>query len=251
MSSSSGVGARSTVPMTARRTLPWPMRSATFGPTPRFSSAARCAARSMRPAAVGIGDDGRDALREERLALLKAFACQPLGGVGMDVDETGRNDAVGGVDRPNGLRLGDSADRADRTDSSAGNADVGAEPGIARAVEHPAATDQQVERPGRLRVLSRGDTNGGERCHPGGQDGRRATVRARHRAILQAHVAPVRQAPRAPRRATQRFQWSEPLRRLITATKNSARYRTQSAASLDVRPSSNVRGPEVPRGPAR
>ena len=60
----------------------------------------------------------------------------------MDVDEAGGHVASRGVDHPVG---GGVRERPERGDAAVADPDVGPEPGIARAVEDPAAADEQVE----------------------------------------------------------------------------------------------------------
>ena len=61
-------------------------------------------------------------------------------GVGVHVDEAGREHQPGGVDDPTGGRW--PRPRADRRDPAAGNRDVGADPRCAGAVDHVAAPEQ-------------------------------------------------------------------------------------------------------------
>ena len=112
-----------------------------------------------RAAAVGIDEHRRQALREQRLAVLQLLGRQPAAGVRVHVDEARRDVAIAGVDH----RLGGGvAERSHRANAIAGDADVGAIPGIAGAVEHAAVANQDVEL---LRRLSgrRGDASSDER----------------------------------------------------------------------------------------
>ena len=54
----------------------------------------------------------------------------------MDIDEAGRDDQAGGVDAERGIRVGQRTDRGDRV---ASDADVGVEPGAARAIDDACA----------------------------------------------------------------------------------------------------------------
>ena len=81
------------------------------------------------------------------------------------VDEARRDDEVGGIDA--GLRLA-AIEPADRGDAIAGDADVGAIPRRAAAIDHAAIGDQQIERvnSGRRRRNARlaGDQHPGDTC---------------------------------------------------------------------------------------
>ena len=95
-----------------------------------------------RAAAVGIRDDGGDPLRDERLALMQRGGPEPVAGMRVDVDEPGRDDAIAGVDdagRGRGRKLPDGRDAV------AGDADVGAQPGVARAIHDAGVANQDVE----------------------------------------------------------------------------------------------------------
>ena len=102
-----------------------------------------------RPAAVGIDEHGGEALREQRLPVLQLFGREAAAGVRVDVDEARRDVAIGGVDH--GLRRGVAAATPSRAMRSPRDADVGAIPGIAGAVEDAPVADQDVELLRRLR----------------------------------------------------------------------------------------------------
>ena len=109
-----------------------------------------------RAAAVRIDEHRGEPLREERLGVLRLLGREAAAGVGVDVDESRCDVAVGRVDR--GLCRG-VAERPHRRDAVAANANVGAVPGIAGAIEYPAVANQDVEL---LRCLCRDAGDGDE-----------------------------------------------------------------------------------------
>ena len=90
----------------------------------------------------------RDALVE--LRLVGRIDEQLEVGVGVHVDEAGADEQPVGIDH-SGRGLGRKS--SDRSDTAAGDADVGGEPRIAGPVDDPAAANQQVEHRALLLVL--------------------------------------------------------------------------------------------------
>ena len=80
-----------------------------------------------RSAAVRIRDDGGDALREERLPLAERLARESFGGVRVDVDEPGSDDAVAGIDD---RACAGPRKPAHGSDGAPAYADVGTQPWI-------------------------------------------------------------------------------------------------------------------------
>ena len=111
-------------------------------------------------------------------------------GVGVDVDEAGRDDQAGGVDRPRAA--GDRGKRADRGDAAVLDRDVGRRAGAPGAVDHLTAGDQQVVARRRLRRAGHGAAETRQK-----QDARRlaASGRVHHRDWRDA--AQDRRQPRA------------------------------------------------------
>ena len=94
-------------------------------------------------ATVGVADDGRDALREQRPAVTKFGPCQTLERMRVNVEEARRHHAILRVH--DGGRCG-AGQRADGDDAIAADADVRPPPRVARPIEHPPVLDQDVER---------------------------------------------------------------------------------------------------------
>src|SRR5690606_25993743 len=103
-------------------------------------------------AAVLVDDDRRDALRDEvrRRAAARVRVAQPAAlaaavvRVRVDVDGARRDDLAARVDRARGARAR-RGEPADRGDAPVADADVRVEPGVARAVQHVPAGDEDVE----------------------------------------------------------------------------------------------------------
>ena len=93
-------------------------------------------------------DLGRDTLRD--LADDPAIASeQGLAGVALDVDESGADDQPLGIDPLLRRRVFQYSRRRDPRDPAVFECDVAVEPGVAGAVDHPAAEDHDVEGTGR------------------------------------------------------------------------------------------------------
>ena len=95
-----GVGARFALPMTAlpHGAVADEQRDVRADAAP-FSSAARCAARSTGPPPSGIGDDGGDALREQRLPLAQRGVREPSPACECTSMKPGVDEAIARVDR--------------------------------------------------------------------------------------------------------------------------------------------------------
>ena len=101
-----------------------------------------------RPAAIRVDENRRDPLREDGLPLLERVAGEAGTSVRVDVDEPWSDDETSRVDRSDRRRR---PQRPDRCDAVAENADVGADPRVARPVDDVRVADQQVEAFRRLR----------------------------------------------------------------------------------------------------
>ena len=95
-----------------------------------------------RAAAVRVDDDRRHALRDDRLRLAEILARQHLSGMGVDVDEPGRDDSPFRIDRADRRRGIESADchNASRT-----HTDAHLSRWTTGAVEHPTVHNQDIE----------------------------------------------------------------------------------------------------------
>ncbi len=93
--SSATVASRLAVPMTARRTVLWPMSVAKLIATPACADLRQRVADVERGAAAVAGDDRRHAHADE---VLGARRVGDVVGVRVDVDEAGRDHQPGGVD---------------------------------------------------------------------------------------------------------------------------------------------------------
>jgi hypothetical protein len=108
---------------------------------------------------IRVGDDGGDALREERPALTELAALQSFSGVRVHVDESWGYQPVA---RVNDGRCARAHEPSDRHDSGAGDPDVCAPPRIARAVHDTAVLDQNIERRRPSRLLDVGVNREGD-----------------------------------------------------------------------------------------
>ena len=140
--SSPAFGSRSVMPITSRRIEPCGTNCADVGADALLLVGRALRRQIDRAAAVGIDEHRGQALREQRLAVLQLLGRQPAAGVRVHVDEAGRDVAIAGVDHR--LR-GGAAERSHRANAIAGDADVGAVPGIAGAIEHAPVAYQDVE----------------------------------------------------------------------------------------------------------
>ena len=78
----------------------------------------------------------------QRLPLMQRRAPEAVAGVRVDVDEAGRDDAIARVDD---ARRGRAAERPDGRDAIAGDADIGAQPRVARAIHDACVANQDIE----------------------------------------------------------------------------------------------------------
>jgi hypothetical protein len=95
-----------------------------------------------RSAAVGIEHGGRYSLKEDRRRPLELVPIQPIVRVRMHVDETRRDVELSRLD--DDPRLG-ALQAAHGDDASVADSDIGAVPGITRAVENAPSVDEDVE----------------------------------------------------------------------------------------------------------
>lgn len=102
-----------------------------------------------RAAAVGIDQHRRDALGEHRLPVLERLGAQARAGMGVHVDEPGRDESIVRVDEGRGPR---GTEGADGHDAVAADADVGPVPRVAGPVEDAPVANQDVEGLGRRRL---------------------------------------------------------------------------------------------------
>ena len=136
------MGARLSPPSTARLTPPWPISSATFGPSPPFSSVARCAARSTGPPPSGFptivvtpcarsGCPCRNCARTRPSAACEWTSMKP-----------------GVTSRPfaSMTRAAVTVQLSDRDDGSCPDTYVGGDPRITRAIHDAPVLDQDIER---------------------------------------------------------------------------------------------------------
>jgi hypothetical protein len=97
-------------------------------------------ARQVGAGAAAVArDHGGHAVGDE-IARFRTFQDGALD-VGVDVDEAGGDDAVAGVDYAGGRGAGEASDGRD---PSGGDGDVGATPGVARAVQNAGVADEEV-----------------------------------------------------------------------------------------------------------
>ena len=102
-----------------------------------------------RTAAVGVRDDGGNALRDERLPLVQRRVAEPSPAC----EWTSMKPGATMRSRASMSRAAVApAERADGGDAVAGDAEVGAQPGIARAIHDAGVANQNIE-PRRLRRL--------------------------------------------------------------------------------------------------
>ncbi len=184
-SSCSGVGFRSSRPITCSRIVVAPMNEATFVETPRFSSSRRYSASVVqvmsylmsphlldqaclhavveRAHRAALAEDlERDALAD--VALRASVHEQRLGRPREHVDEAGRHRQVRRVDRHAGARRSQASDARDPV---AFDSDVDDAAGIARTVVHRAVPDDGVERGRLFGRVGRGASRAGDRDRHG------------------------------------------------------------------------------------
>ena len=149
------------MPITSRRIDPCGTNCADVGADALLLVGRALRGEIDRAAAVGIDEHRGQSLRQQRLAVLQLLGGEPAAGVRVHVDEARRDVAIAGIDH--GLRRG-VAERSHGANAIAGDADVGAIPGIAGAVEHAAVADQDVELLRRLRGRRNRDARAQRAC---------------------------------------------------------------------------------------
>ena len=166
--SSSGVGGRASVPMTAARTVPWPTRQATFGPSCCSPTASRYSPNVSHRATSWLGRSDSSTISRPRgvigasvspqfpdscggIALVQVAGQRPVDeqravGMAVRVDEPGSHDPAAGVEHGRDLAVIDRGQVADGDDPVAEHSHVRPHARPPGAVDHGPATEQQVER---------------------------------------------------------------------------------------------------------
>jgi len=99
-------------------------------------------------AAVGIRDEGRHALGEQRLCLVERGTPDPFRRMGVDVDESRRDETIARIDRARCDRVSQATDG---NDAIRGNAEVCTTPRVGCAIRDASVANQNVE----MRLLCR------------------------------------------------------------------------------------------------